>query len=79
MPETVAMLAERESNASTEPVEDVAQDHTRDPEVEWLELHVEAPCGVRPRPVTCDKPRHAAKNDCVFGSNCLFTNVFQNF
>ena len=36
-------------------------------------------CGVRPRPVTYDKPRHAAKNDCVFGSNCLFTNVFQNF
>ena len=51
MPETVAMLAEpeeqdmddHESNASTEPIEDVAQDHTRDPEVEWLEPPVEAP------------------------------------
>ena len=32
-------------------------------------------CGVRPRPVTYDKPRHAAKNDFVFGSNCLFKNV----
>ena len=43
----MAMLAEpeeqdmddHESNAST----DVAQDHTRDPEVEWLEPPVEAP------------------------------------
>ena len=96
VPEMVAMLAEpeeqgmddHESNAST----DVAQDHMRDPEVEWLEPLVEAPvehlrnecrtssrfawCGVRPRPVTCDMPRHAAKNGSVFGSNCLFTNVF---
>ena len=47
VPETVAMLAEpeeqdmddHESNAST----DVAQDHMRDPEVEWLEPPVEAP------------------------------------
>ena len=47
MPETVAMFAEpeeqdmddHESNAST----DVAQDHMRDPEVEWLEPPVEAP------------------------------------
>ena len=47
VPETVAMLAEpeeqdmddHESNAST----DVAQDHMRDPEVEWLEPSVEAP------------------------------------
>ena len=46
VPETVAMLAEpeeqdmddHESNAST----DVAQDHMRDPEVEWLEPLVEA-------------------------------------
>ena len=51
VPETVAMLAEpeeqdmddHESNASTEPIEDVAQDHMRDPEVEWLEPPVEAP------------------------------------
>ena len=51
VPETVAMLAEpeeqdmddHESNASTEPIEDVAQDHVRDPEVEWLEPPVEAP------------------------------------
>ena len=50
-PETVAFLAEpeeqdmddHESNASTEPIEDVAQDHMRDPEVEWLEPPVEAP------------------------------------
>ena len=49
--ETVAMLAEpeeqekddHESNASTEPIEDVAQDHMRDPEMEWLEPPVEAP------------------------------------
>ena len=98
VPETVAMLAEpeeqdmddHESNAST----DVAQDHMRDPEVEWLEPPVEAPVETpaqrmshflalrlvwgRPRPVTYDKPRHAAKNECVFGSNCLFTNVFQS-
>ena len=47
VPETVAMLAEpeeqdmddHESNAST----DVAQDHMRDPELEWLEPPVEAP------------------------------------
>ena len=26
--------------------------------------------------MTYDKPLHAAKNDCVFGSNCLFSNVF---
>ena len=99
MPGTVAMLAEpeeqdvddHESNASTELTEDVAQDHMRDPEVEWREPPVEAPvetptqrmsrfawCGVRFRPVTYDKPRHATKNDCVFGSNCLFT-FFQNF
>ena len=47
VPETVAMLVEpkeqdmddHESNAST----DVAQDHMRDPEVEWIEPPVEAP------------------------------------
>ena len=47
VPETVAMLAEpeeqdmddHESNAST----DVAQDHMREPEVEWLEPRAEAP------------------------------------
>ena len=51
VPETVAMLAEPEeqdmdeleSNASTEPMEDVARDHMRDPEVEWLEPLVETP------------------------------------
>ena len=32
-------MDDHESNAST----DVAQDHTRDPEVEWLEPLVEAP------------------------------------
>ena len=93
VPETVAMLAEpeeqdmddHESNASTEPIEDVAQDHMRDPEVEWLEPPVEAPVETPAQrmshflalrlvwglllPVTYDKPR----------PNCLFTNVFQNF
>ena len=47
VPETVAMLAEpeeqdmddHESIAST----DVAQDHRRDPEVEWIKPPVEAP------------------------------------
>ena len=51
VPETVAMLAEPEeqdmddleSNVSTEPTEDVAQDHMRDREVEWLEPPAEAP------------------------------------
>ena len=96
VPETVAMLAEpeeqdmddHESNAST----DVAQDHMTDPEVEWLEPPVEAPvtCAThvalpRASPVVGfalgRDLRHAAENDCVFGSNCLFTNVFffQNF
>ena len=36
-------------------------------------------CGVRPRPVTSDKPRHAAKNGCDFRPTCLFTNVFSEF
>ena len=35
-------------------------------------------CRVRRRPATYDEPRHSAKNDSVFGSNCLVTNVFQN-
>ena len=81
-------MDDHESNAST----DVAQDQMRDPEVEWLEPPVENPvkhlrnecrtssrfalCAVRLRPVTYDKHRRAAKNDCAFGSNCLFTNVF---
>ena len=44
MPESVAMLAEpKEQDMDDHESADVAQDHMRDPEVEWLEPLVEAP------------------------------------
>ena len=65
VPETVAMLAEPEeqdmddlqSNVFTEPIEDVAQEHIRDLEVEWLELLVEAPV---------ETPAAASTTSCEF-------------